>query len=400
MSVTTSWQGVRLVAGRAIADGASSKSWRAVTALMVLAGLALVILPRVISGGPSTYTLAATEQTPPSVLRFLQAAGEQSGFELEVLAVDDAAAGQEAVRDGGADVAVSDAALGSVVYVTGEGAGSFPALVSQAVLVAATGQALGAAGLSQAEIAQIQSLPPPEQVFVGGVGDEGRAAIGFIAGIVLYITLILTGTTIATAVATEKTTRISEVLLAVLRPGQLLVGTVLGVGLLGLVQVAAIGVPVLVGLAVGDGLDVPASAAGDIVLAIGWFVLGISLYAFLFAALATLVQKVTEIGTAIMPVNVVLIGSYILAVTVAVNSPDAWLSVAGSLFPLSAPMVMPVRWAAGGVPPWQLVLAVLLTAMTAVLLARVASKVYARGLTMSGRRLRLREVIATRDPST
>jgi ABC-2 type transport system permease protein len=213
-------------------------------------------------------------------------------------------------------------------------------------------------------------------------------------GIVIYISLLLTGTSIATAVATEKTTRISEVLLAVLRPTQLLVGTVLGVGVLGLIQVAALGVPAAVGLLSGTSLDLPPQAAGDISLGVLWFVLGICLYAFLFAALATLVQKVTEVGTAIMPVNGLIIGSYLLAVIVTVQDPESTVSVIASLFPLSAPLVMPVRWASGLVPGWQLALALVLVVAAAVGLALLASRIYARGLTLSGgRRVRLREAL-------
>ena len=191
----------------------------------------------------------------------------------------------------------------------------------------------------------------------------------------------------------EKTTRISEVLLAVLRPTQLLIGTVLGVGLLGLVQVLALGLPVVVGLALGGGIDVPIAASGDIALGVVWFVLGLALYAFVFAALATLVQKVTEVGAATMPVNIALIGSYLLAVIVAANNPTAPASVIASLVPFSAPMVMPIRWATGFVPGWQLVLSMLLTAATAVLLALLASRIYGRGLAMTGRRVNLREAV-------
>jgi ABC-2 type transport system permease protein len=195
-------------------------------------------------------------------------------------------------------------------------------------------------------------------------------------------------------VATEKSTRISEVLLAVLRPTQLLVGTVLGVGLLGLAQVAALAVPAAVGLATGGSLDVPASATADVALGVVWFVLGVLLYAFVFAALGTLVEKPTEVGSATMPANLVLIGSYLLAVVVTVQDPNSWASVAASVFPLSAPLVMPIRWASGLVPGWQLGLAMVLTAATAVALALLASRIYARGLARSGRRLHLREVFS------
>jgi ABC-2 type transport system permease protein len=82
-------------------------------------------------------------------------------------------------------------------------------------------------------------------------------------------------------------------------------------------------------------------------------------------------------------------------VTVTVSDPNSWASVAASLFPLSAPLVMPIRWASGLVPGWQLVLAMGVAAATAGLLALFASRIYARGLSRTGRRLKLREVLSS-----
>jgi ABC-2 type transport system permease protein len=392
------WSGTRLVAGRALGEGLSSRSWRVVTALMLVLGLAVVVVPRVIGERDVTYRLATVGPTDAGLAAPLEVAAGAGGFEVEFVAVSDAAAAEQAVREGDADVAVAGGGGGggggeTTLYVRSDNISTFPALVSQAVLAQTTTAALAEAGLSPAQIAEIQATPPPEQVTVGRVADEGRAAVGFVVGIILYLALILTGTSISAAVALEKSTRISEVLLAVLRPTQLLVGTVLGVGVLGLTQIAAIAVPAAVGVATGTGLDLPASASGDIALGVVWFVLGLLLYAFVFAALATLVEKVTEVNTATLPVNVVLIGSYLLAVTVTVRDPNSWASVAASLVPFSAPLVMPIRWASGLVPVWQLVLAMGLVAATAVGLALLASRIYARGLTLSGRRVRLREVL-------
>ena len=388
------WAGTRLVAGRALREGWSSKSWRAVTLLMLLAGLAIVVVPRLLGGDTPRYTLATVGATPGGLLTQLQTAAEIGEFEVAVTAFPDAAAAEQAVRDGEADAALVAVGEHGTLYVAADGSPTFPAIVTQVVLAERITGALQDLGLTAEQVAQIRSIPPPEQVPLGRVADEGRAGVGFAVGIVLYISLLLTGTTIATAVATEKTTRISEVLLAVLRPTQLLVGTVIGVGILGLVQVAALGIPAAIGLLSGSSLDLPASAAVDISLGFVWFGLGIGLYAFLFAAMATLVQKVTEIGSAIMPINAVIIGSYLLAVIVTVQDPNSVASVVASIFPLSAPLVMPVRWASGLVPYWQLVLAMVLVAAAAVWLALLASRIYARGLTLSGRRIKLREVLS------
>src|SRR5665647_1838750 len=201
---------------------------------------------------------------------------------------------------------------------------------------------------------------------------------------------------IATTVAMEKSTRISEVLLAILRPSQVLVGTVVAIGTVTLCQLLVLATPFAVAVQVTDKIGLPPIAAADITLAVLWFLLGFALYAFLFAASAALVNKITEVNSAILPVTMTLVVGYMLAITVVTSDPSGGWSVLASLFPLSAPMAMPIRWAAGEVPVWQLLLAMALTAATAVLLVSVASSIYRRALLITGHRVKLREVLGGR----
>ena len=226
--------------------------------------------------------------------------------------------------------------------------------------------------------------------------SEGRAGTGFAVGIVLYLAITFAGTAIATTVAMEKSTRISEVLLAILRPSQVLVGTVLSVGTVTLVQLLVLATPFAVGVQVTDNIGLPPVAAGDVTLAVAWFLLGFMLYAFLFAASAALVNKITEVNSAILPVTMTLVVGYMLAITVVTADPGGGWSVAASLFPLSAPMAMPIRWASGEVPIWQLLLAMALTAAAAVLMVSIASSIYRRALLITGHRVKLREVLGGR----
>jgi len=179
----------------------------------------------------------------------------------------------------------------------------------------------------------------------------------------------------------------------VVRPSQILVGNVMGIGLLTLAQLLVLTVPILAAMTFGDGLDLPAVAAGDIVIGVVWFLLGFFMFAFLFAAAAALVDKVTEVGSAIMPVTVILVLGYLGAVVAVPQDPGSPLSVSLSLFPLSSPMAMPIRWASGSVPEWQLAVSMLLAVGAAVLFAWFGAVVYRRALVVTGRRLKLREVL-------
>ena len=389
------WRGTSLVAERGLVENVRSRSFKVVTGLLLLLSIAAVTIPQILGGGGTTYTLATIGKAPAQVVAALNAAGKSADFTVKYVSRMDEAAIRRAVRDG---VATAGLAAGTL-YTASPSAGTFPVMVAQAEVTLETSRQLSAAGLSPQQVADLQSIRPPRQVIVGRVNDEGRAAAGLAVGIVLYLALTFAGNAIATTVATEKSTRISEVLLAVLRPSQVLVGTVMAVGTATLVQLLVLATPLAVAVQVTDKIGVPTVAAGDMGLAVAWFVLGFALYAFLFAAAAALVNKITEVSSAITPVIILLAAGYMLAVTVVMSDPNGGWGVALSTFPLTAPLAMPIRWASGEVPVWQLVLAMALTAATAVLLVWVASSIYRRALLITGHRVKLREVISSRPAS-
>lgn len=391
----TWWAGTAMVAERGLLENLRSRTFKVVTGLLLLLSIAAVVGPQVIGGNSTTYTLATTAKAPAGMVAMLDAAGKSADFTVEYVTRADGDAVRRAVRDGDATAGLA----GGTLYTQAAEGGTFPVLVAQAVVTLETSRQLSAAGLSPQQVADLQSVPPPRQVVVGPADNEGRAAVGFAVGIVLYLFLLLAGTAIGTAVAMEKSTRISEVLLAILRPSQMIVGTVFAVGTVTLGQLLILAAPLAVAVRVTDKIGLPPVAAGDIGLAVAWFVLGFMMFAFLYAAAAALVDKITEVGSVIMPVTMIIVLGYLLAVTVVTSDPNEGWSVAASIFPFTAPMAMPIRWASGQVPIWQLLLAMALTAATAMLLASVAASIYRRALVITGRRVKLREVVGDRTTS-
>ncbi|WP_298460857.1 ABC transporter permease [uncultured Cellulomonas sp.] len=387
----TWWAGTWLVAQRNITDNLRSRAFTVVTVLLLLVSVGAVVVPGLLSRSDTGWTLATTGSTP-AVVAAVQDAARATGTELEHVALAGGAQVRRAVQEGDADAGLA----GGTLYVRADSGGALAALVSQAVVAVDVGQRLLAAGLSPEQVAQVQSVRAPEQVPLSGVQDTGRAAAGFLVGIVLYLAVTFAGSTIATAVATEKGTRISEVLLAVLRPSQIMVGTVLAVGLVTFGQVLLLATPVAVAARWGGTIGLPAVAGADIALGIVWFVLGFVLYSFAFAAAGALVDKVTDVSATVTPVTLVLVAGYMVGVLAATSDSEGAVSVVASLFPVSAPLVMPIRWAGGQVPPVQLVLSMAGTAVTAALLAALAATVYRRALLITGRRARLREVVHLR----
>jgi ABC-2 type transport system permease protein len=390
-----SWlSGTLLVTRRTLLENLRSRAFRVVTGILLLASAAAVVLPQVIGGDGTTYTLATVGKVPQQLTAVLDAAAENGDFEVEYETRSDREAVRAAVGDGDATAGL----VGDTLFTSEGSDGTFPVLVAQAVVAQETTRRLVDAGLSPDQVSHVLSVQPPEQVPVGRVDDEDRAGVGFGVGIVLYLALTFAGSAIANTVAMEKSTRISEVLLAVLRPSQILVGTVTAVGVATLAQLLVLLTPLAVAVRVTDSIGLPSVATGDLALAVIWFVLGFSLFAFLFAASAALVDKITEASTAVLPVTMVLVAGYMLGVTVVAGDPGSAWSAAISMFPVSAPMAMPIRWASGEVPIYQLLVAMVLTAGTAVLLVLAGSSIYRRALLITGRRVQLREVLRRRTP--
>lgn len=386
------WTGTRLVAVRAITENVRSRTFKVVTAVLLLLSAAAVSVPQLLGEDAATYTVATVGEPPADLVAALDAAAQAAGVEAEYLPRTNEDAVRRAVDDGRAQFGLA----GPVLFTTSQVDTAAAALVSQAVTAVEVQRRLEAAGLSPQQVAELQSVRPPEQVVVGAAQDVDRAGAGFLVGVVLYLAVMFAGTTIATSVAVEKSTRISEVLLAVLRPSQVMVGTVLAVGAVTLGQLLVLATPLVVGVRVTDSIGLPAAAGADIALGVVWFVLGFLTYAFVFAAAGALVNKMNEVNTTVVPISMVLIAAYLLGILVSTEDAESTVSVVASMFPLSAPLVMPIRWAGGQVPPWQLVVAMLLTAATAALLALFASTVYRRALLITGRRAKLREVVRPR----
>ncbi|MEO8555162.1 MAG: ABC transporter permease [Actinomycetota bacterium] len=388
------WRGTRLVAERGLVENLRSRSFKVVTGLLLLLSAAAVVVPQIIDQG-TNYTLATVAVAPANMKAALDAAGKSAKFTVKYVTRDDAEAVRQAVREGDATAGLA----GDTLFSASQGGGTFPVVVTQVVVNLETSRLLTEAGLSPEQVAALQSLRAPKQVTIGRVVSEGRAGVGFAVGIILYLALTFAGNAIATTVAMEKSTRISEVLLAILRPSQVLVGTVIAVGTVTLIQLLVLASPLAVAVQVTDKIGLPAVAAGDITLAVAWFLLGFMLYAFLFAASAALVDKITEVNSAILPITMILVIGYMLAITVVTADPSGGWSIAASMFPLTAPLAMPIRWAAGDVPFYQLLVAMALTAATAVLLVSIASSIYRRALLITGHRVKFREVIGGRSSS-
>ena len=241
----------------------------------------------------------------------------------------------------------------------------------------------------------VLGLDPAQPVTGPGV----RAAVGFGTGTLIFLSLTLYGIPLAQGVVEEKAGRAVELLLATIRPWQLLVGKVIGVG---------VGAVVQLGVLVGGGLALAVATGrlgldGPILAVAGWgavwFVLGFGLYATLIAAAGGTVSRQEDVSSAVQPVLMLPFAPFVASVYLGGDPAGPlveWLSVV----PLLSPFLMPIRMAFGPVPLWQSLLAVALTtlavavAVAVTVAARLAGRVYAGSVLRTGGRIRLRQALA------
>ncbi len=237
--------------------------------------------------------------------------------------------------------------------------------------------------------------PAPLEVKRTDADSDTKQAFATVALILLYTQLIGYGFLVASGVVEEKASRIVELLLAVMRPRELLFGKVLGIGLVGVVQLLLIGA-VALGLGAATGrVDVGADELGTLPVVLVAFGFGYALYAGAFALAGSLVSRQEDIQSATTPLILALLGSFFLGFQ-AVDDPGGGLATVLTYVPVSAPLVTPVRIIAGEVGPVEVIVSAAIVAATTYAVIAFAGRVYGTAVLQTGSKLRLRSLTSAR----
>ncbi len=218
--------------------------------------------------------------------------------------------------------------------------------------------------------------------------------VAMLAISLLLFALIGSGSLIAMGVVEEKTSRVVEILLATIRPSELLAGKILGIGIVGLAQVVILGAAAaLPAWATGllDGFEI--DLGGTMLLVLLWFLLGFIVFSLLFGGFAALVSRQEEIGAVTTPLMFLMFVPFYLAIFMVTADPDSTLVRILSQVPFFSPFMMPVRNVFGGVETWEMLLAIGIALVTIPLLVWVAGRVYRRGVLHTGGRMKLTEAL-------
>jgi ABC-2 type transport system permease protein len=385
----TSLGAVRLVAGREIHERLEGPLLKAITAVSALIVVLLIVIPAVRSSTHVT-SVGIVGPTARSLGPAITSTAKALGSEVVVTGQPDRATEQAAVADGTLDVGVR-IDNGTLVADVKSTLDATVKTALRAVFDSANARTvLGAAGVTAATVERaltpvsfsLHAISPPST----DPEREAKAGASVTAAVLLYVSLMIWGTMVAQGVAQEKTSRTAEVLVSAIRPSELLLGKVLGIGACGLGQM---GVTVAAGLAATAAVHssaIPSAVWWLLPAVLLWFLLGYAFYSVIFAAAGALVARQEEVGLVTAPFAAVVVGSYMLTFA-TLSTPDApWVRLVSFLPPLS-PILMTVRVGVGHVAWWEELVAVALMLVAISVTTRVAAQVYRSALVRSGARV-------------
>ena len=332
-----------------------------------------------------------------SIATVLEATGDAVGSPVEVRDVADAAAARSGVESGDLDVAlVPDGTAGAYTAVTeSDLTGTLRAVVEGSVATQATNAALAQQGVDQNELGAatsaatvtVDAIDPPDP-------EAGqRTALALSAVFLLYAQIIGFGMYVAMGVVEEKSSRVVELLLSTVRPLQLLWGKILGIGAVGILQLALYGIAG-VGAGLGTGvLTVTGAAVSVFAATLAWFILGFAFFAVLYAAGGSMVSRQEDVNSTTMPL-LILIMAMFFAAFYSVSDPESTLANTLSWIPPFSAIMMPLRIAAGVTSPVQIVGSAVLMVITTAILAMGAAKIYQRSILRIGKTVSWKEAFA------
>jgi ABC-2 type transport system permease protein len=379
---------VRLVALREISARMRDKNFIISSVVILVLLVGSLGLQVALSSGAAEARIGVVGDNA-GLAQALEAQGDALDVDVTVVDLDDEAAARAAVQAEDVDgVVLTRGGPDAELLVQQSADGSLQAVVQGAVAQLSVAEQLQAAGLASLDVPQVPvtALDPDADV------NNQRVAAALIGVGVLYGLLILFGQFVAQGVVEEKSSRVVELLLATMKPWQLLAGKILGLGLLGLAQIVVIAVVGVAGAIAFDLVDVPGDIVGTAGAVVFWFILGYALYAAIFAVGASLVSRQEDLGTVLMPTTMVLVAAFVVGVQAASN-PDGTLAVVTSYIPGLSQIVMPVRQAAGTVALWEIALAVLLMLAAIALMVRLGGRIYAGALLRTSGKTKLREAL-------
>lgn len=233
--------------------------------------------------------------------------------------------------------------------------------------------------------------------------DKSKPAINYVIVYALlflfFMSIMMTGNMISAEVTSEKSSRIMEILITSASPLTQMFGKVIGIFLVGLLQIAIISASVAANLMLPHNasilsdfdLDLGQLNVGIMVYGLILYILGYFLYALMYAAVGSIVSRTEDLGQALMPVLMLGLVSFYIPLF-SISAPDITLIKVASYIPFTSPLSMLLRIGVGEVAFWEIAVSLVILLITTFIMGWLAAKIYRTGVLMYGKRPSIKEI--------
>jgi ABC-2 type transport system permease protein len=352
------------------------------------------VVPAILFRDDDATQLGVIQPAPAGLQAALDRTSAAFDQPIEVVPFADATGASAALDSGDVDAVIEvpvDLSSAGVVTFDEEIDQGTAQLVSASIVALRLQGMLDAAGVDPTAFAAAQAPPAIEAVDPRTEADEASFFVANIGAVLILVGIFSFGFTVLTGVVEEKQSRVVEVVLSTVRPRDLLMGKVMGIGMLGLVQLAVFVIAGLVAATLTTTIELPTTTPGTIVLLTIWFILGYALYSTALGFLGALASRMEEASNASTPVTMIAMISYFVAVFAVVDDPSGPVAQVATFLPPSAPFVVPLRAAFDAIGPAEIALSIVVTLVGIWILFNVGARVYAGAVLQTGSRMRLRD---------
>lgn len=367
---------ILLVARREILERLRSKAYLVSTVFTAVLVVGFIVVPSLLGGDDDPAAIGVTGERSTELSARIEELADLFDLEAEVTVVEPQLV-DAAVADGEVDAVVSldeivvDESIGDVLL----------AVATTAADDVASGGSVDAP--ERLDLRRLSDVDPDE--------EDRRLVVAFASTLILLLIVNAYAATAMTGILEEKTTRVVEIVLAAVPARWLLGGKLLGLGVLGLVQVLIIaGAGAAAGLLSAD-VDLPSGFGPLVAMTVVWFVLGYAFYATAYAAAGSSVSRMEDAQAALTPISSIVMGSYLATVLVVLPNPGGTAAQWLTLLPPVAPLAVPARVALNEIEVWEILLAGGLTLAAVVGVVILGGRLYAGAILRSGGRVSMRQ---------
>lgn len=237
----------------------------------------------------------------------------------------------------------------------------------------------------------------------GTAAEESTPVINYVMVYVLlmlfFMSIMMTGNMISAEITSEKSSRIMEILITSAAPLTQMFGKVIGIFLVGLLQIGIIAAAITANLLLPHNasiltdfdLDFSQLNVGILLYGLVLYILGYFLYALMYAAVGSIVSRTEDLGQAVMPILMIGFVNFYVPLF-SMWTPDTTLVKVASFIPFTSPLSMLLRIGVGHVAFWEIIVSLVILLATTFIFGWLAAKIYRTGVLMYGKRPSIKEI--------